>query len=106
MRIVYIEIASRSRYDDAPQFRTADTTQIDMAESREELVVGGVGSTPPALVLIELIQLGGARYIEWRDTHQAIRDDGSRVSRTEVRGPDEGIDFIDESLGALRPCIA
>ena len=65
-----------------------------MAEAREELVVSGVGCTPPALVLIELIQLGGARYIEWRDAHQAIGYDGSRVSRTEVRGPDEGIDFI------------
>ena len=58
MRIVYIEIASRSRYDDTPQLRAADTAQIDMAEAREELVVSGVGSTPPALVLIELIEFG------------------------------------------------
>ena len=60
MRIVYIEIASRSRYDDTPKLRAADTTQIDMAEAREELVVSGVGGTPPALILIELIQLEGA----------------------------------------------
>ena len=55
MRIVYIEIASRSRYDDTPQLRAADTAQIDMAEAREELVVSGVGCTPPALVLSNLL---------------------------------------------------
>ena len=56
--IVDIEITRRGRYDDTPQLWAAYTTEIDMAEAREELVVSCVGSTPPTLVLVELIELG------------------------------------------------
>ena len=74
-----------------------------MAEAREELIVGGVGRTPPAFVLVVLIELVGARDIEWCDTHQTIGNNCPRVRSPEVGGADEGIDFIDESLWCLRP---
>lgn len=72
-----------------------------MAKAREELIVGTVWGTPPASILVVLIELRGAHDIEWSDTHQSIGDDGSRIGRTEVARANEGIYLIDKSLPIL-----
>ena len=97
VRVVHVELPRRGAHEDAPQLGAAYPTEVDMAEAREVLVVRRIGRTPPAGILVILVQLSSAHHIEGGDAHEPVRYDSTGIGGPEVARPDEGVDFIDQS---------
>ena len=96
--VVDIErIACGGHQQECAEVGATYTAEVNVGESGEIDILGGVGASPPALVLVVLVEVA-AHHVEGRGAHQAVGTDGTGVGRAEIGCTDERIDIVNGHL--------
>ena len=93
--VVDIErIACGGHQQECAEVGATYTAEVNVGESGEIYILGGVRASPPAFVLVVLVEVA-AHHVEGRGAHQSVGTDGTGIGGAEVGGADKGIDIID-----------